>query len=348
MRVSFLFILLLGIVSCGQEHKPQPEIISPEADTLLRLPTLTAGMRPDSSLPAMHLSVITGDTLQVYVAFTGDTTRAVINIYADAELPSPVVDSIINEHCNGKDLRLIGVNNNQELAVPFHTLHRFPTRTDTIGMSENSAHLVFVSETEISVNDWNTAYTKSEDYFRAFYGDAFHPSDSSLRFPQRKPYRQTVESLMLEGQAWDETDLKSSPDTAAMLAAYNSFVNKLEVYQKAGSFCTMHLAFMEVDAGQVSWARLLAVLAEHYAVVHELRESAVQQLADRIANNGGDPALHFTDEDLRLLYPDRLRWNGRMSGTHEHHYDPHFLAPWRGVASPPPVKPPPPRVSPDV
>jgi hypothetical protein len=348
MRASFLFILLFWIVSCSSDHKPQPEVISTKADTVLRLPQLVAGMRADSSNAAIRISAVTGNTLQIYVAFTGDTSEAVLNIYADSALGSSAVDSIINRYCDGKDLRLIGTNSGQQLAVPFHALHRFPARTDTIGMSDNICHLVFVNETEVSVNDWKNPYARSEDYFRAFYGNAFHPLDSSLRFPQRKPHRQTVESLMMEGQSWDETDMKNSPDTAAMLAAYNNFVNKLEVYQKAGSYCTMNLAVMEIDPGFVSWSRLLAVLSEHYFVVNELRTSAVKYLSDRIANNGGDPALQLTDEDLRLLYPDRLRWNGRMSGTHEHYYDPHLLAPWRWVENPPPVKAPPPQDSPDV
>jgi hypothetical protein len=349
MRILSAFFLLAFFASCASE--PQTAVVHDDGiDTVLRLPSITNGMVVDSALSSIRINAVTdssGQIIDLWTEESGELTNTV-NIYADAQIGSSLIDSVINFRCSGKDLCLVGVNNGIELAIPFHALHRFNAHTDTFGVNDHSYHLVFVSDTDITVNDWPAGYATSEDYFRTFYGDAFNPVDSSFRFPQRKPHRQTVEGLMLEGQAWDETDLKNAADTAQMLAAYNGFVNKLEIYDKAGSFCLLPLAVMEMDPAQVSWGRLMQVFGEHYTVVASLCESAKRYLADKIANDGGDPGKVFTDEDLRLLYPDRLRWNGRISGTHEHYYDPELLAPWRWVAPVPPVKPAPERVRGDI
>lgn len=346
--LPFSFLLLL--LSCSDDPQTGSSVNVAVSDTVLRLPSIENGMSVDSTLASVRISAIrdsSGTIIDLWSEESGELTN-VVNIYADAEIQSTLIDSVINFRCAGRDLFLIGVNNGTELAVPFHSLHRFQPRTDTLGVGDGAHHLVFVSDSDITVNNWENGYTHSGNYFRAFYSDAFNPLDSSLRFPQRRPHRQTVNSLMLEGMAWDETDIKASTDTALMLAAYNGFVNKLEVYDKAGSFCTLNLAVMEIDPANSSWGRLMQVFGEHYAVVTALRESAKRYLADKIANDGGDPAKQFTEEDLRLLYPDRLRWNGRISGTHEHHYDPDLLRPWQWVATPPVVNPPPTGVSPDV
>jgi hypothetical protein len=350
MRIFPALLIAVLLLSCGTAEQPGETQNKNPLDTNLRLPEIKAGMAIDSTLTSIHIFSITDSShriTDVWVQVSGELTE-VVNIYADAEIGSVLIDSVINVHCAGRDLRLAGLNNGQELVIPFHTLHRFLPRTDTIGLSEHACHVVFVSDSDLTVNDRATRYTNSENYFRAFYSDAFRPLDSSILFPQRKPHRHTIESLMLEGQAWDETDIKDAPDTAAMLAAYNSFVNRLEVFQKAGSFTTMHLALMEVEPLQVSWGRMMQIFSGHYITLHALRGSAEKYLADRIANNGGDPSVRFTDEDLRLLYPDRLRWNGRMSGTDEHHYDPDLLAPWRWTGPPPPVRVPEAKVSSDV
>lgn len=350
MKNVLPFLFALCLVSCSDDPQTGSSVHVAVSDTLLRLPSIENGMSVDSSLASIRISAITdssGAIVDLWSEESGELTN-VVNIYADAEIESTLIDSVINFRCAGRDLRLIGMNNGTELAVPFHALHRFQPQADTFGVTDDAYHLVFVSDSDITINDRKSGYTNSANYFRTFYSDAFNPLDSALGFPQRRPQRQTVNSLMLEGMAWDETDIKASEDTAVMLAAYNGFVNKLEVYDKAGSFCILNLAVMEIDPVNTTWGRLMQVFGEHYAVVAALRESAKRYLADKIANEGGDPDKQFTEEDLRLLYPDRLRWNGRISGTHEHHYDPTLLRPWQWVSTPPPVHIAPDRVSPDV
>lgn len=343
MRLLPAFFLLLLLVSCGSD--PVSENVSASGnliDTNLRVPTLNAGMPVDTTLPALRIYAVserlasgTGQDTEAFrsvqvEAPAGPLTEAV-NVYADSIIPTEIIDSVINVHCGTRDLRLIGISNGIELAIPFHGLHRFRRCVDTIERPESEFHLVFVNDNDLEINDWSTRYTDPEKYFRLFYGDAFNPTDSSARFPQRKANRQSVEGLMEEGVRWDLTDIKRTPDTAAALAAYNEFVNKLEIYDKAGSFCTMREAVMDADPFAVTWARTMHVFGVHYAVVDALRESAKQYLADKIANEGDDPNKQFTDEDLRLLYPDRLRWNGRVSGVYEHRYDPYLLAEWRWI-----------------
>lgn len=329
---------LLLLQACGADPKPQTDPLN-AIDTVLRLPVIESGMAVDTSLAAIRISAVMPrkESLRSLEVMIDDSLMTgVVNIYADSIIPSRLVDSVINVYCAGKDLRLIGINNGQELAIPFHGLHRFPAHNDTVLANEWDYHLLFVDEQKVSVNDWPGAIVDLENYYRSFYGDAFNPDDSIRFFPQRQSNHVTVESLILEGQAWDNTDMNRSADTAAMLAAYNEFVNKLEIYDKAGSFFTLRAAVMDVDVStDVVWSRLLHVFSVHFAVQQSLKQAAKKFLADKIANEGGTQVKEFTDEDLRLLYPDRLRWNGRISGVHEHRYDPVQLAEWGWLASPP-------------
>lgn len=333
MRFIFLFLFLLAMCSCGADQ-PLEQQSAGTIDTSLRIPFVQAGTAVDTNLSSLRIYRVhsgAGDTLHLQALHVEIDTTAystAVNVYADSAIAATQIDSIVSIYCAGKDLRLIGANNGQQLAIPFHGLHRFKPHTDSMGWARHQCHLVFAEKNGITVNEWTTLYAHAGDYFKAFYGDAFRPLDSSYRFPQRKPYRETLQTLMLEGQAWDETDMKHAQDTAVMLAAYNEFVNKLEIYDKVGAFCALHMAMMDVDAGTVSWGRLMEIFAEHYATVQLLRSSAKTYLADRIANNGGNPDKQFTEEDLRVLYPDRLRWSGWISGAYEHHHDPAMLAPW--------------------
>lgn len=341
MRIVLLLVITVVLFSCGSGDKPTEEQVKHGRSTVLRLPEIVSGMQIDTTLSSLRFNAYCLDGHSYSpgdVVLSGDSLTATVNIYADSSIESHFVDSVINLYCEGKDLRLIGICNGLELAIPFHTLHRFRVRNDTLKVWENEYHLFFVDGSNISVNDWPVHVEHASDYFRAFYGDPFNPLDSSVRFPQRKNNRQSIESLMLEGQAWDDADIRQSSDTALMLAAYNEFVNKLEVFDKVGSFCTFRLAVMEVDPSDgIRWGRMMRVLSEHYSVLHTLREEAKKYLSDKIANEGGSPGAEFTDEDLRLLYPDRLRWNGRISGVSEHRYDPDLLAEYYWVDPPEPV-----------
>jgi hypothetical protein len=253
-----------------------------------------------------------------------------VNVYADSLLSSREIDSVLNVYCSGKDLRLVGINNGQMLAIPFHGLHRFPPVSDTLFYDECDAHLFFIDEDAVNGNDLTQHFEDNgEHYFRLFYGDAFNPEDSVGVFPQREMNRQTIDQLMIEGQSWQDVNFKSSSDSAQKLAAYNEFVNKLEIFDKVGSFCTLHKALLFVEKDQpCNWGRMLSVFSVHYDVLHNKREEAQKYLADRIANIGGDANKTFTEEDLELLYPDRLVWNKRISGVDEHRYDPFISAEW--------------------
>ena len=341
MRLLTVFLLSLLLFSCGPEENHADAVKPPKTDTTLHLPNLVAGMVVDTTLSSLRISsrytFYYSDTAGVEQFQPGllvelDTISGSVamNVYADSAIVSREIDSIVQLYCKGKDLRLIGMNNGQELAIPFHTLHRFPKLTDTLYYEESDAHLLFVDEKNVSANDLNSRFSvNGENYFRSFYGDAFNPTDSSIRFPMRKPNRQTVDMLMLEGQSWEGVNFKSGADSAQKLAAYNEFVNKLEIFDKVGSFCTLRRSFMYDDGkDNVSWGRLLNVFSVHYNVLNSLRESAKRYLSDKIANEGGDPSKSFTEEDLRLLYPDRLVWNNRISGVHEHRYDPYMIAEW--------------------
>lgn len=324
--LPLLFALLL--LSCGNEPT---EVVSSVEDTAhvgLRLPFVKAGIPVDTTLTALHI-FFTADKQQplgVILELPSNRLTDTVNVFADSLLSSDQVDSIVNFYCEGKDLRLIGINNGIELAIPFHALHRFKPVTDTIGRRESEFHELFVEESEVQINEMVLRYANAEDYFKAFYGDAFNPVDSNAHLPRRESGRQIVESLMFEADGWNDVDPKQEKDSARSLAAYNEFVNKLEIYDKVESFCMLRESVMECLPVSVTWARVMQVFGEHYSVVSSLRESAKQYLADKIANEGGDPNKQFTDEDLRLLYPDRLRWNGRISGTHEHRYDGFLLA----------------------
>lgn len=310
-------------------------------------------MAVDTTLPSLRISsryiFYYSDTAGMdqhqpglLIEFDSSSASDVVNVYADSNIVSREIDSVIQIYCKGKDLRLIGKNNGQELAVPFHTLHRFPEITDTLYFAESDAHLLFVDEENVTANDLPSHFSQNgENYFRLFYGDAFNPLDSSIRFPMRKLNLQTIDMLMLEGQSWEGVNFKAVVDSAQKLAAYNEFVNKLEIFDKVGSFCTMRKAFMSADGDQyVKWGRLLNVFSVHYSVVHDLREGATMYLSNKIANDGGTPK-QFTDEDLRLLYPDRLVWCNRISGAHEHRYDPYMIGEWFWKDEIPQIKLPP-------
>lgn len=340
MRFLPAVLLFFMFFSCGPGETTDNSVKEPTIDTNLRLPNIAAGMAVDTTLPSLRISAryifYYSDTAGVeqyqpglLVEFDSSSASDVVNVYADSNIVSREIDSVIQIYCKGKDLRLIGMNNGQELAIPFHTLHRFPETADTLYFEESDAHLLFIDEEYVTANDLSSHFSRSgENYFRLFYGDAFNPNDSSVRFPMRTASRQTVDMLMLEGQSWEEVNFKSGSDSAQKLAAYNEFVNKLEIFDKVGSFCTLRRAFMWSDGDEfVHWGRLLNVFSVHYDVVHDLREGAKQYLSDKIANEGGMPK-QFTDEDLRLLYPDRLVWNNRISGVHEHRYDPYFIGNW--------------------
>lgn len=352
MRIILPAFAAILLFSCGSDDHTAVSEQKSTVDTNLRLPALCAGMPLDTSLPALRISMVNVfstsdsaglDTDKPTLLITYDTsaTAQIVNVYADSSLLSSQVDSIVNMYCTGKDLRLIGTNNGQEIAIPFHTTHRFASHHDSLGVWENEFHLVFVDEDNISVNDWPDNFKNARDYFRAFYGNAFNPVDSSNRYPQRKYNRQTIESLMLEGQAWDETDIKHSDDTALMLAAYNEFVNKLEVFDKVGTFTVLRSAEMDLDPlPAVTWGRMMRVFGEHYSVLQSLRNDAKKYLSDKLANDGGKTDKEFTEEDLRLLYPDRLRWNGRISGVYEHRYDPDLLSHYYWISLPASGNPP--------
>ncbi len=337
--MRFLLPLAIAILlfSCGPDDHAGDSEKKTIIDTNLRLPTLVAGMPVDTMMASLRISKVfefkLSDTTgsnpyepTILVEFDSTRNSEVVNVYADSLIVSDDIDSILNVYCTGKDLRLIGINNGQELAIPFHTLHRFKPVTDTLGRSEFEFHEMFVEEYSVQVNEMSLVYESPEKYFRAFYGDAYNPIDSNYRLPDRERGRQIIEGLMFEASGWDDTDIKKAKDTAQSLAAYNEFVNKLEIYDKVGSYCILRESVMDCLPVSVTWGRLMQVFGEHYATVSSLRESAKKYLSDKIANEGGDPATQFTDEDLRLLYPDRLRWNGRISGTQEHRYDPGLLA----------------------
>ncbi len=330
---SFLF-------SCGPEEQANNPAKPPITDTNLRLPNIAAGLAVDTTLPALRISARNtfyySDTTGVeqkqpglLVEFDDASMSDIVNVYADSSIVSREIDSVIQIYCKGKDLRLIGMNTGQELAIPFHTLHRFPAITDTMYFPESDAHLLFINEEYVTANDLSNDFSRDGDkYFRLFYNDAFNPNDSFVGFPLRKLNQQTVDMLMLEGQSWDGVNFKATSDSAQKLATYNEFVNKLEIFDKVGSFCTMRKAFISVDGDQfVNWGRLLNVFAVHYSVLHDLRDDARQYLSNKIANDGGAPK-QFTPEDLRLLYPERLIWNNRISGEFEHRYDPYFIGSW--------------------
>lgn len=341
MRFIILLLPFTFLCSCGPDENPDTDVKEPSIDTTLNLPSVADGMAIDTHLSSLRISSVSAfhysDTSGVdrpepgaLVEFDTTAGSPVVNVYADSSIESHVVDSIINLYCKGKDLHLVGKNNGQEVVIPFHTLHRFPVIPDTLYCHEADAHLIFVDDDVVTGNDLSQDYRDGgAAYFRMFYGDAFNPKDSSNGFPQRIPNRQTVEQLMIEGQGWENSNFRYGSDSAQKLAAYNEFVNKLEIYDKAGSFCIMRRAFMDIDNDQnANWGRMMYTLSVHYKVLHTLREEAKKYLADKIANEGGNPGKMFTEEDLRLLYPERLVWSSWVSGVYEHRYDPYLLAEW--------------------
>lgn len=351
MRFIPVLIFCLLAFACDPGERGDT-VKAPDIDTNLRLPEISAGMIVDTTLSSLHVyrrTVFTySDTAGVdsdpdLLIVKLDTTAGtdVINIYADALIAGTAIDSIVRIYCEGKDIRFIGTHNGLQLAVPFHALHRFPEVKDTLFYAESDAHLTFIDAENVSSNTVMGRFdTDGRKYFSLFYGDAFNPNDTA-GFPAREPNRQTVEQLMLEGQGWDGVDFRATSDSAQRLSAYNEFVNKLEIFDKVGSFCTMRMAIMSADVLDANWERVLSVFSMHFDVLQSRREDAKKYLADKIANEGGDPSKYFTDEDLRLLYPDRLVLGKHISGVYEHRYDPFLIAKWFWKDEIPQIKPPP-------
>lgn len=356
----FIPIALMGFSSCNTDASHNNDAWN-KHDTVLRLPQIEAGMTFDPTLSKIEIKSIVVEAnpydVRAYVQPWSKELSDTVNVFVDSLVPEQFVDSIIDLACPGKDLRLIGMNNGKEIAIPFHALHRFSMYADTLPVSESEYQIVFVEAHDITINDVKDKVNDEKKYFRAFYGDAFNPADqpwkivsrvfgedSLMWFPQRKSHRVTIDELETEGQSWDEMDIKKYKDTAFMLATYNEFVNKLEVYDKLGSFCTMHMAVMDVTPLDVNWNRMMHFFSAHFAVQKSLREIAKQYAADYAANNGKPEPKELTDEDLRLLYPDRLRWNGRMSGAAEHRFDMYDLAEYYWADPPKQEKPGPARV----
>lgn len=248
-----------------------------------------------------------------------------INVLADKHVPCGIVDSIIDTLCLGKDIRLTGTNNGVMLSIPFHGLKRFSPVNNIKTVFYNQYLILNLSGDSVRFGDKVFNDDEMKSWFRSFYGNAFNPKDT-ITFPGRKSHEQTIMQLAFEGQFWDESPKNEGPDSAVYLASYNEFVNKLEVYDKVGTFYLLDLAFFEFDiAPDTKWGKVMNVFSLHLNVQSELRKDAVRYFEERHANSGEERKKDLTEEDLRLLYPDRLRWNGRMSGTTEHRYDVHHL-----------------------
>lgn len=322
---------MLSLFSCDEDVQEQSNSTVPEIDTVMRLPAIADGIPVDTSQTFLMINVITStDTTvvpEVYAEYSPVTNSTVINVYADSMVAAIDVDSIINEIWKGEDVRLIGVNNGVELGIPFHGLHRFPPQPADHNTLPREYFNLRIKVAHSEVNDWTNHYSSEADFFAPFYSDAFSPFDSSSKYPSRM--RHSVDGLMSEATFWDGVNFRQGPDSAQQLAAYNEFVNKLEIFDKAGPFWTMRVAMIDVTYDEtVAWGRLMKVVGDHYHHLQTKRNAAKQYLADYIANKGSDPSKEFTPEDLRLLYPDRLRWNGFISGEFESRYDADMLTVW--------------------
>lgn len=248
-----------------------------------------------------------------------------INILADKHVLCGIVDSIIDTLCSGKDIRLTGTNNGVLLSIPFHGLRRFSPMNYIKSLFVNQYLVLNLSGDSIRFGDKVLNDEELKSWFESFYGNAFNPKDT-ITFPGRKSHGQTIMQLALEGQAWDASPKNEGPDSAIYLASYNEFVNKLEIYDKVGTFYLLDLAFFEFDvAPDTKWGTVMHIFSLHHNVQSALRMHARIYFEERHANSGEERKKDLTEEDLRLLYPDRLRWNGRMSGTTEHRYDVHHL-----------------------
>ncbi len=328
-----VIILLLGFIQLSCSDEPtSSELKKFELVKSLELPELEAGMSLDSTLESIRIfamkdSLGNVDSISVEQKFSNDSLRTTVNIFADKDILAGNVDSIIDVLCPKKNIRLVGLIRGEHATIPFHCLKRFPARADSAGLLESLFHAVVLDTGSMSIQDKLVSKSALEEHFKLFYGDAFAPHDST-RFPKRLPQLQNIGRFENEAMVWDKANIKSGPDSAVMLSAYNTFVNKLEIFQKVGPFYTMNLAVIDVNPSEnCSWGSLINVFSVHYLIQKSLKESAIKYLAEKQANEGqGGAAYEFSEEDLLLLYPDRLRWNGRMSGTTENLNDPFHLS----------------------
>jgi hypothetical protein len=335
----YLCILVSGLMACSETEEKVP--VKESKYLQLTLPEIADGIRFDSSNAFVRISGIydTSGTLVDYSVLIDsarlDTSR-IVNIYADHQIASGIVDSIVDTLCQGKDLRLIGLVNGEPLSIPFHTLHRFAPTNYIDGLFENQYLILHMNDSGLHYGGKFLSESDFKQWVNLFYGNAFDPHDSS-KFPQRKGNENTIIRLMQEGQAWDESPHRiDSPDSAVYLAAYNEFVNRLEIFDKVGPFYALNLAFFEIEIEpQTKWGDVMKSFALHLAVQKLLRQSAVRYFEDRHANSGAEKKKDLTEEDLQVLYPDRLRWNHRMSGSTEHRYDVHHLEVNKHVFPPP-------------
>lgn len=339
---NFLFTGLISaffLIACSESSEVKHDeparrlsLVVPEIEYGIAIDTTAAIIRISAEIDTDNVSVqpeVWFDTLKLTVA-------TVVNIEADKSLSIAVVDSIIDTLCKGKDLRLVGKASGEYVTVPFHGLHRFRPKNYINGLFENQYLILQRNDSGLMFGDKILSNSDFRKWIRLFYGDAFNPNDT-FNFPQRKGRQNTIMTLMQEGQAWDESPRRlDSPDSAVYLAAYNEFVNRLEIFDKVGAFYAMDLALFEIDfAPQTTWEQAVQLFSIHFAVQKELRQSAIRYFEERHANGGGERKPDLTEEDLLLLYPDRMRWNNRMSGATEHRFDVHHLEINQHVYPPP-------------
>lgn len=341
MRIRFIAGLLCSVLlyACGDPGEVRKD--EPVKRLSLMVPDIEYGVAIDTTAAAIRISAemdSSGMLIQPKVWF--DTLKldkaSVVNIEADKSLPIAMVDSIVDTLCKGKDLRLVGKASGEYVVVPFHGLHRFLPTNYIHGLFENQYLILHCNDSGLHFGNKILTDSDFKNWVKLFYGNAFNPNDS-IDFPQRKAQHNTIVRLMQEGQAWDESPRQlDSPDSAVYLAAYNEFVNRLEIFDKVGPFYSMDLALFEIDFGpQTTWEEVVQLFSIHFAVQKELRQSAIRYFEERHANGGGERKPDLTEEDLLLLYPDRLRWHNRMSGANEHRYDVHHLEIKQHVFPPP-------------
>lgn len=328
MRTFYYCTIIAIVASCSDVSNNEKAKYKPVIS--LQTPEVAGGIEFNPDLPQISISAILDSTNAIVdyeirydslLVALHDT----INILADKHVPCGIVDSIIDTLCSGKDIRLTGTNNGVLLSIPFHGLRRFSPMNYIKSLMENQYLVLNLSGDSVRFGDKVLNDEALKSWFRSFYGNAFNPKDT-FTFPGRNSHEQTMMQLALEGQAWDASPKNEGPDSAIYLASYNEFVNKLEIYDKVGTFYLLDLAFFEFDiAPNTKWGTVMNVFSLHHNVQSELRKEAVRYFEERHANSGEERKKDLTEEDLRLLYPDRLRWNRRMSGTTEHRYDVHHL-----------------------
>jgi len=343
----FYFTIIALITSCSDIPNEKKAKFEPLIS--LQTPEVVDGIEFNPNLPQITIAAIL-DSSNAIVDYEirYDSSLVVlhdtINILADKNVSCGIVDSIIDTLCSGKDIRLTGTNNGVMLSIPFHRLKRFPPTNNIKTVFFNQYLILNLSGDSVRFGDKAFNDEELKSWFRSFYGNAFNPKDT-ITFPGRNSHEQTIMQLAMEAQAWDESPKNEGPDSAIYLASYNEFVNKLEVYDKLGTFYLLDLAFFEFDiAPDTKWETVMHVFSLHLNVQSELKKEAIRYFEERHANSGEERKKDLTEEDLRLLYPDRLRWNGRMSGTTEHRYDVHHLGIDHHGFPPPPevLKPDPP------